>query len=1066
MKSLANILIIFCSLTASFRSNAQFYYGTYQEYGKNRVQYNGFNWKYHNYKRFKIYFSGANDELAIYVARTLHKYLSEGEEKLDYNFPEKLELIVYQSQAKFRQSNLGISDDETTEIAGGSKIVGSKIFVYYPGNHQDFNKLIKAAVYEVLVKHIFYGGNWKNQLKSNLNTSMPDWLEQGLTDYMVEDWNPTIDSKVKDLILTKRINKFNNLTKTEKIVAGHAIWNYISENFGTTSIPNLLSYTRVTGNFERALLINIGLDYYSLSNSYISFYKERYINEYNFQNEPNGTPFNIKRKKESVYYSVKLNPNGKSIAYVENTLGKYKIKIYDVTTQKTTKVFSAEPKLERIQDYSYPVIEWHPSGNALAFYSEVKGEVVFFVYTLNDKKITKRTMKGYDKILSFDYAPDGKKIILSAVVNGQTDLYMYQISGGSKQQLTNDIFDDLNPRFKDNHHVVFASNRLSDTISPITPPINYLEAKNDIFVYPLNQINHTFIYLKRVTKTPNDNEIQPYPLNDNYIFLSDQNGLYNQFISHKDSSIAYIDTIIHYNYSITPIPLSNYVTSINEHHIIKSGQSIYLVFQNNKFKIFKKNKSELVNGDISTFQNATYKSIKGERKNLKNRLNQANTNDTTYINGVKYQKIIVEIGEEDPLKIKDSLKKDSTIVQDNFVKPKYTIYKVNFAKDVILTQLDNQFLFPNYQTYNGPGTVFNNAGVNALLKIGISDLFDDYKIMGGTRIPTSFNSGGEQMIKIENLKNLFDHRLIYYRQKTVNQQAFFSTTTNDVRYRISLPFSEVLALRMTTNLRQDKKIYIPFDDVSLIRDMSFFHTAGIKFEFVLDNTIPMVLNIRRGSRMKIFSEYLRGIEQKTNTINLGLDFRQYTRLTRNLIWVNRLASATSIGNKKLLYYMGAIDNWIFTPTFNYDIDVDPNQNFGFQTIATPMRGFTQNIRNGNSFLLFTSELRLPVFTFFSSYPIKYDMVKHFQIVLFTDIGTAWTGPHPLSPENYFNTQIINDKPVTIKVQNLREPFVGNVGFGLRTKIWGYFLKSDFGWGIENFEIQQKPLIQFSIGLDI
>ncbi len=1065
MKKLLTIWFLSVMCFTHLPVNAQFYRGAYQEYGKNRVQYNGFSWKYHNYKRFKIYYSGANEDLAVYTARTLHLYLSDAEGKLDYIFPEKMEIIVYQSQAKFRQSNLGITDDENSEIAGGSQIVGSKIFVYYPGNHQDFNKIIKGAVYEVLVKHIFYGGNWKNQIKSNLNSSLPFWLEKGLINYMVEGWNPFIDSRVKDLVLTKRVNRFNNLSDEDKIYIGQAVWYFISENYGSTTLPNLLGLTRVTGNFERALYVTIGQDYITLSKNYINFFKARYVSEYDYQKEPSGEQIDFKHKKESVYYSVKINDDASKIAYIENTLGRYRIKIYDKNTKKTTKVYAAEPKLERIQDFSYPVMEWHPSGDALAFYAEVKGEVMFFIYTLHDKSLTKKAVKGYDKILSFDYSPDGKKIAISAVVKGQTDLYVYNVSGGGKQQLTNDIFDDLTPRFKDNYHIVFASNRVSDTISPITPKINFIPNKNDIFVYNLKDAKHTFKYLNRITQTPNDNETQPFPFNDNYVFLSDHNGILNQFISQKDSSIAYIDTITHYSYSITPKPLTNYVTSINEHYFNRQFNSIYVVYQNHKFKMFEKTKQELLSDDISAFRNATYKQSKEDKLKFNDRLKHQTKKDTSYINNVNYQKIIVKIGDKVKSENTDSTATDSTKTKDNYVKPKYSIYKINFAKNFLLTQLDNNFLFQNYQVYNGPGTVYFNAGMNAMLKIGASDLFDDYKLLGGIRVPTSFSGGGEQLIKIENLKNRFDHRLIYYRQKIVDRANYFTTTTHDLRYKLSFPFNEVLALRMTTNVRQDNRVFIPYSDASLIQPITYNHTTGLKFELVFDNSIPMEMNIRRGSRMKLFSEYLFGVEKRASTINLGLDLRQYTRLTRNFIWVNRLAGATSLGNRKLLYYMGAVDNWIFTPQFNYDIGVDPSQNFGFQTTATPMRGFTQNIRNGNSFILFNSELRLPIFTFFSSYPIKYDVVRHFQLVAFADVGTAWTGPHPLSPDNYFNTQIINDKPVTIKIENLREPFIGAVGFGARSKIWGYFVKADLGWGIENFELQ-KPRLILSLGLDI
>jgi hypothetical protein len=1043
---------------------SQFYQGSKQEYGKNRVQYNGFSWKNHSYKRFKIHYSGKNKELAVYVARTLHHYLNDAEDKLDYSFPEKMEVIVYESQSKFRQSNLGVSNDETTELGGNSRIVGSKIFVYYPGDHQEFNKIIKGAVYEVLLKHMFYGGNWKSVVKSNLTSNMPIWLEKGLVNYFVEGWGPDVESRLKDLVLTKKVNKFNDLSIEEKTIVGQGIWNFIAENYNKSAITAVLGITRVTQSVERAFSGALGLDYVSLNRKCINFYQKRFIAEYKTQQEPEGDLIEIKHKKESVYYSVKPNQDGDKIVYIENTIGRYRIKIYDKTTQKTSKLFTAESKLDRIQDYSYPVVEWHPSGKAVAFFTERKGELAFYFYAIDDKELTYKQMKGFDKVLSFSYSPKGDRIVVSAVINGQTDLFIYKTSGGGKMQLTNDLYDDLNPRFVGEDQIVFASNRLSDTITPKDVEVDFLPSKNDIFVYPIIQYNRTFKYLTRITNTPNVNEIQPFPIGKSkYQFLSDENGLFNRFESNKDSSIAFIDTITHYKYTITANPLTNSVTSIKEHYVSQiNNQLTYTLFQNNQHKIFQLERSE---EKLKTFSNTTYKDIEIGNAN-KNTIskNSNGQNDTTYLNNVYYQKTILSIG--DLIVSKDELKDTLKKKKAKFKAPSYTIYKIDFAKDYMSAQLDNNFLFPNYQAYS-PGSVYFNSGVNALLKIGISDLFDDYKVVGGIRIPTNLNSGGEQLLVIQNLINRLDHRLIYHRQKSINTSAFVKDIVHDIRYRMSYPFSELLTFRATTNIRQDKQVVVPYNDVSLNTSPSFKHTAGEALELVFDNTIPIELNIRRGSRLKLFGEALYGIETNNTTFNVGIDFRHYLRIKRNFIWVNRLAGATSLGSSRLLYYLGGVDNWILrsTPDFNEDIDVDPSQNYGYQTIATPLRGFIQNTRNGNSFLLYTSELRLPIFTYFSTFPLKRDFFKHFQIVTFADVGSAWTGPNPFSEENYFNTQVIENNPLTISVNNLREPIVGDFGFGFRSKVWGYFIRIDFGWGVENLEIQ-KYKTQLSLSLDI
>jgi hypothetical protein len=814
------------------------------------------------------------------------------------------------------------------------------------------------------------------------------------------------------------------------------------------------------------------MDFIKLNKSYISFYRSRYVEEYKNQTEAEGTKINYKIKKESVYYGARISPDGDKIAYVENQLGRYRIKILDTLTGKITKVFAAEPKMERIQDYTYPVIGWHPTGQALTFFAESKGALHMYIYTLEDKSLIEKDIRDLDKVLDFDYSDDGKKMVFSGVVGGQSDLYLLDLNSQSRKQLTDDIYDDVDPVFIDNSsRILFASNRSSDTIFK-KPEINFVDHKNDIFIYDLKHMDHTYKFLEQITQTPDDNETKPFAIEKNtYIFLSDKNGITNRFISQKDSVISHIDTTIHYRMSIVNSPQTNYVTSILDQDLNSKNQLLYIIYQNNQFKFL----FDLADKrKVDVLWNTTYieKRIKRKERNKPKGDNQEPANDTIQVGDLKYQRVIVELGQSgqyisNPLTVKDST--DSiTNQKPKFAPPKYTMYAVNFAKDFVLSQFDNNFLFPNYQPYSGPGSVYFNPGMNALFKIGASDLFDDFKLLGGVRIPTSFTSGGEFLFMAQHLRKRLDHRLVIYRQKSINTSGFYKSLTHDIRYRVSYPISEILAVRGTVNLRKDRQIFIPYSDNSLMFESRDNYNSGLNLELVFDNTIPMELNIQRGTRFKFFAEYLQELGGNYDpTFNLGFDFRNYTRITRNFIWVNRLAGATSLGDRKLLYYMGGVDNWVLRPQEDFDqsITVDPTQNFGFQTIATPMRGFVQNIRNGNSFLLYNTEFRLPIFTFFSSYPIRSEMVRHFQIIAFGDVGTAWTGPHPFSPENYFNTQVINDKPIIINVENLREPIIGGFGFGFRSKIWGYFVRFDLAWGVEDLDIQ-KPMPYFSLTKDI
>ena len=129
-----------------------------------------------------------------------------------------------------------------------------------------------------------------------------------------------------------------------------------------------------------------------------------------------------------------------------------------------------------------------------------------------------------------------------------------------------------------------------------------------------------------------------------------------------------------------------------------------------------------------------------------------------------------------------------------------------------------------------------------------------------------------------------------------------------------------------------------------------------------------------------------------------------------------------------------------------------------------MRGFEQNIRNGNTFLLANSELRFPVFRYLVNKPLKSDFLTNFQVVGFGDIGTAWVGKDPYDENNPLYTQVIVNGPMTITLKNVEDPIVGGYGFGLRSRILGYFLRFDVAWGVQD-RVIQKPVKYFSLSLD-
>jgi len=398
-------------------------------------------------------------------------------------------------------------------------------------------------------------------------------------------------------------------------------------------------------------------------------------------------------------------------------------------------------------------------------------------------------------------------------------------------------------------------------------------------------------------------------------------------------------------------------------------------------------------------------------------------------------------------------------------------YYVQYSINKLITQADFSFLNTSYQQFTG-GTnpIYLNAGLNALIMVGINDLFENHRITGGFRISFDLDNT-EFMFSYENLSRRVDQQIVLYRQslKSTIQDYLYKQYSNSVFYITKYPFNKFNALRLTLTGRYDKNVMAGLNDYSLKAADVSHYWGGVKVEYIFDSSKELYTNLWKGSKIKLFAEYLHRIDNENkNLFVVGFDARKSIKIYRNMTWATRLSGSTNVGSNRLVYYMGGVDNWMFAK-FNSDIWVDITKDYAYQTLATNMRGFEQNIRNGTSFILLSTELRIPFVQLIAQKKVGNNFLNSLQLILFGDFGTAWTGLTPYSEDNCLYTRYIYWGPNevnSIKIKRQVEPFVAGFGAGLRASLFGYFLRLDYAWGVEDYKIyQKKGMLLFSIGLD-
>ncbi|OFX53349.1 MAG: hypothetical protein A2046_09150, partial [Bacteroidetes bacterium GWA2_30_7] len=1010
------------------------------DFGKNRVQYENNYWQYFRFQKFDTYFYVGGKELAAYTGEFASKKIPDLENLFDYKLDSRIIFIIYNKLSDFRQSNIGlVSGNNQYNIGGVTKIIDNKVFLYFEGDYKKFEKQISAAIAEVLLTQMIYGTDFKNKLANSTLMSLPDWFVKGLISYASENWSVEIENKVKDGILSGKYEKFNHLTGEDAVYAGHSIWNYIANTYGKSVIPNILYLTRINKNVENGFLYVLGttLKYLSFDwlNYYDSMYYEKQKSQYNYD-----SGLLKKVKKARVYSQSKISPDNQTLAYVTNEYGKYKIFLYNLETGKRRKILSREHRLDQITDYSYPIIAWHPKGEILAVIVESKGELKLMSYNMSEEKFDYRFMAYFEKILDFSYSDDGMKMIFSAVQNGKSDIFVYNVPSNTNEQITNDFFDDINPQFIENSQsIIFSSNRISDTLNVLKK----FEKKSetfDLFIYDYASKNNV---LTRLTNTPYDNETQAFEnKHHSFISLSDQNGIINKHLIKFDSTISFIDTSMHFRYFSVDKPISNNSRNYLESNKgFKGNRNFDITF--NKGKYFINDDKKLLEHTLENYSITDYKKkyIKQQKlldslKNLtlQNKIEKINVDTASNIKVDTVGNIkndtskVIDINnyifnkEKSTVAQSSNLKKDSVQVSDTtvtgFVLPKQMVYFTSFYTNYFVNQIDFGFLSSSYQAYTG-GAVYFNPGFNLFMKIGTNDLFEDYKVTGGFRFAGNFNSN-EYLLSFENLKKRIDKQIILHRQAFSNNSTSYvsKTHTHELMYLLKYPFSQITCLKSTLIGRYDRVAFLSTDLSSLNRQNEYKTWVGVKLEYIYDNTRNLGINLYTGTRFKLFGEYYKQVNaKKSELIVLGCDYRHYEKIHRSFIWASRFASSASFGSSRLIYYLGGVDNWINLspkkPMFDNSILINQTQNYSYQAVATNMRGFTQNVRNGTNFAVLNNELRLPVIKYFLNRPINSDFLSNLQLISFFDIGSAWSGWTPNSPENAYNEEIIRNNPITV-----------------------------------------------------
>ena len=1049
-------ILFLCLLMTKF----MFAQASWEQYGQNRVQYRTFEWNYFDSTNFRTFYYDQGKANARYALKMAESELQHIVYMMGGRLNKKLNIIIYNSFSDYRQTNIGRKNENINDANSGKiEIIGENIPVYFDGDHNHLKQQIIKGISSVIKDNMLFGDNIKEIVKNAIKMNLSEWYTLGYVSYIANEWTPEMQAEVSNLIHQKPKADIDGIANLNATLIGHSFWRFVALQYGENQISNLLYLTRYRKSIQSSLQTVFKKPYKEISSEWKSFYETNATENLSSNDSIRTVLATIQLKKEATYSNIAVSPSGKDIAYVEKKDGQYSIKLYNVKYQKTNTIIDGGVRaMQELADPDYPLISWSPSGRKVAILYMKKNQLNIRIYTTGERKMQNKiiTRTKIDRITGMCFMNDDNSVAITGIKKGASDLFKLSLSNNRIENITNDLFDDKNPVVVNNMNysgILFLSNRTSTYIGENAKSDAFNDQFN-LFLYQPSKGNN----LIQLSNTETEIKFPMQWGTEEISYLTNEgNTLVRKTIKSQKRSDKYdtFDVIqnapLHYN-------------TLKQEYIQNSASVIELSKANNEYIIYSSDFSKREKENFN-FRNLG-KQDSLQKENLK--LNEVlfSEYETPFDNDSSSAMLNTIFTESK--KQKNNTGKRYEVYTEAVNKLKTYKYKTTFTPDFLQTTLDNTLLFTRYQVFGATNQGYQNPSLSGFLTSTLTDILEDYKLTGGVRLGVNLNSK-DYFFKFNNYRRRTDWELLYYHhgeqsiQEDITRIEPNFVLKNKLEFlqaKISYPFSILKSIHFYAGIRYDRKETLSLEKVSLEKPVVKQLWTVNRVEYIYDNSMPALINIRKGSRYKFFAEYQYKLsDDKKSFFNIGYDARKYSTIYKNIIFAHRLVGAHSIGNAKVIYKLGGIDNDL-SPKQEANTAVDFTENYAFQAKATNLRGYQDGFLNGSSYLIYNEEFRLPIYNTFFKKNIKSGFIKNLQFILFADFGTAWKGFYPTA-KNVVSQSIYGsaDKGVLVYIDN---SFALGYGTGIRTKILGYFIRTDFAWRVNG---GKKPMLHFSLATD-
>ena len=465
------LLAVLISLGIAVPSSAQYF-------GRNKVQYERFDFKVLTTEHFDIYYYPEEEEAVKLAARMAERWYARLSKLLQHELRGRQPLILYAAHPHFQQTN--VLSGEIGEGTGGvTESAKRRVILPFAGglaetDHVLGHELVHAFQYDLAAQTDLQGRAVGPGLQA-----LPLWFIEGMAEYL--SLGP-IDANtamwVREASARKAMPTIDELDDPDFFPYryGHAFWAYVAGRWGDRAVGDMLRATGPQGDIEAAIAGVLGTDEDTLTKEWHDATRQSFAAVY--ETTKPATAFGrtlISRETGGgdINLSPAISPDGTRMVFLsERSLFSIDMFVADVATGRIGRRLvetTTDPHFDSLQFLS-SAGDWAPDNRRFVFAALSGGQPVLTIVDADrGRREAEHEFKDLGEIYNPAWSPDGRRIAFSALKGGVLDLYVFDVASKQLVQLTSDPFADLDPEWSpDGREIVWVTDRFSSDLESLS----------------------------------------------------------------------------------------------------------------------------------------------------------------------------------------------------------------------------------------------------------------------------------------------------------------------------------------------------------------------------------------------------------------------------------------------------------------------------------------------------------------------------------------------------------------------------------------------------------------------